>query len=661
MPPRIVPARELAIGLSTFAAYIVVNLVAERHEPARDNARRLIDLEQSLHLDVEARLNHWLADQGWLRVAANYEYAYTYILSAFGLLYWLYRCRPELYRWARRSFVWLNLVAMACFLAWPLAPPRLMVDEPAGYVDTVREGNTVGSWGTPWVDSANTVAAMPSLHLGWALWVSAVLAAIASGWRVQVISALHVAITCWVIVATANHYVLDAVAVVPLVWLCLRLAGTRPAEAIAEVPAPDAFFLHSERPGAPQHVGGVILVSTDGHHGPAGAPTPDEVLAMLRERLPDLPRLRQRLSPDGTGWRRPRWRPAEDVVDPTVHLEVIDVSTAPDPMAAYHRVVAEIASTPLRRDRPLWRAVYVPGVAPDLAGFVFVVHHVVSDGLGTVAQARRVLDPYPPPRLFPDDIPRGPGPLVRAGAVVVGLARLARDGKPRELLPAGSPRREFATTVLDLADLRTLARTHGVRLTDVLLSATAAAVREVSLQAGQPVPATMRTAVPLMVARPTEGEAGNFTMAVLVDVPLADLDPTARLSAVAAATRARMRRPDRALASRFVLRALGGLAPAPAFRAFARAVYGAPYFSAIVSNMPGPADPTAFVGRPLTAAFPLVPTAPGAPIALGALSWGENMCLGLAVDPAFGPADAVMSAIVAEVARLRSAASVAVR
>jgi hypothetical protein len=654
MATRISPARELTIGLSTFAAYVVVNLIAERHDPAQANARRLFDFEQRLNIDIEPRLNHWLADQGWLRVAANYEYAYTYILSAFGLLYWLYRRRPDLYRWARRSFVWLNLVAMACFLTWPLAPPRLMTDESAGFVDTVREGNTVGSWGTPWVDSANTVAAMPSLHLGWALWVSAVLAAIASGWRVQVISAVHVAVTCWVIVATANHYVLDAVAVVPLVWLCLRLAGARPAGAIAEVPAPDAFFLHADRPDAPQHVGGVILVSTD---GTAGAPTPDEVLSMLRERLSDLPRLRQRLSPDGNGWRRPRWRPAE-AVDPAEHLEVVDVSHAPDPMAAYHRIVAEIAATPLRRDRPLWRAVYVPGVAPDLAGFVFVVHHVVSDGLGTIAQSRRLLDPYPPPHLFPEDMPRGPGVLVRSAAVVAGLAKLARDGKPRDLLPAGSPHRGFATEVLDLAEVRALARAHGVRLTDVLLCATAAAVREVSLRAGRPVPRSMRTAVPLMVARPTEGEAGNFTMAVLIDVPLGEADPRQRLAAIAAASRARTRRPDRALASRFVLQALGGAAPAPAFRAFARGVYGAPYFSAIVSNMPGPTDPTAFVGRPLTAAFPLVPTAPGAPLALGALSWGDRMCLALSVDAAFAPAAEVMIEIAAELSRLRTSVAV---
>src|SRR5437868_11436093 len=95
-------ARELAIGLATFAAYIVVNAVAgsRSHARATEHAHTLYAAERHLHLDVEPRLNAWLAGQGWLRVAANYEYATTYVLSAFGLLFWLYRARPELYPWA---------------------------------------------------------------------------------------------------------------------------------------------------------------------------------------------------------------------------------------------------------------------------------------------------------------------------------------------------------------------------------------------------------------------------------------------------------------------------------------------------------------------------------------------------------------------------------
>jgi hypothetical protein len=640
-------AIELAIGLSTFAAYVAVNAVAgsRSHTRATAHAHTLYAFERHLHIDVEQRLNHWLAGRGWLRVAADYEYATTYVLSAFGLLFWLYRVRPELYPWARRSFVALNLFAMACFLVWPLTPPRLL----PGFTDTVRNGHTWGSWGSPLVGHANVVAAMPSLHLGWALWVSAVLAAIAGGMRAQALSAGHVLITLWVIMATGNHFVLDAVAAGIFVWLGLAAAGARPAAAGQPVPATDAFFLHTERPGAPQHVGGVIVVD----NGTLGQPTREATVAMLRERLPDLPRLRQCLDPDGGGLRRPRWRSA-GAVDPAAHLEVVDVSAAPDPRAAFHAVVARVAERPLPRDQPLWRAVLVPGLDDRHAGFVWVTHHVIADGLGTIAQARRVLDPYPPPDLSAG-LPPAPSAALRVGAVAVGLAKLAGDGKAGELLPSGAEgRRDYATATLDLADVRASARAHGVRVTDVLLAATGSAISDVL--AGQPDAARrLRTAVPLMVARPDGQESGNFTMAVLVDVPLGPMSAPDRLRAVAAHSGARLRRADRALASRFVLRALGGLTPAPVFRLFARRVYGAPYFTAIVSNMPGTGERTAFLGRPLDAAFPLVPLAPGAPVALGAMSWAGQLCLGLTVDPTLAPAAELMAGLERALDGLRAA------
>jgi hypothetical protein len=639
-------ARELVIGLSTFALYVVVNWVggSRSHARAAAHARSLYALERHLHLDVEPRLNSWLAGQGWLRVAANYEYATTYVISAFALLFWLYRRRPELYRWARRSFVALNLFAMACFLLWPLTPPRLL----PGFTDTVRNGHTWGSWGSPLVGHANVVAAMPSLHLGWALWVSAVLAAIAGGVRIQLISAVHVLVTLWVIVATGNHFVLDAVAAFGFVWVSLAAAGARPPEAGRVVPAPDAFFLHAERPGAPQVVGGVVVVA----NGAAGQPTGEQMLAMLHERLPDLPRLRQRLEPDGSGLRRPRWRPA-GLVDPAAHIDVVDVAAAADPRAAFAEVVARIAETPLPRDRPLWRAVLVPGLDADSAGFIWVTHHVIADGVGTIAQARRVLDPYPPPDISAD-LPPAPSAVLRAGAVLAGLAKLAGDGRARDLLPGGGTgSRSFGTATWDLPALRALARGYGVRVTDVLLAITGAAVTEVA--AARPVAARMRTAVPLMVARPDGQESGNFTMAVLVDVPLGPMPIVERLRRVSANSRGRLRRGDRALASRFVLRALGGCAPAPLFRAFARRVYGAPYFSAIVSNMPGTPEQTAFLGRPMDAAFPLVPLAPGAPVALGAMSWGGQLCLGLTTDPALATAADVLVRMERALAELQTA------
>ena len=217
--------RELIIGLVTFAIYGVVAGTdwPGRFELATSHARGIFDIERSLHIDVEATLNSWLAQQdSWIRTIANYEYAYTYVLSAFLLLIWLYVRRPEVYRWARTSFVILNLIGISCFAAFPVTPPRLMPK--LGFVDTVTAGHTFGSWGSGLVDHANEFAAMPSLHLAWALWVSVVLALISSTWRTQVLSLVHVLVTLFVILATANHYVLDAVGGAVAVWLSVTIS-----------------------------------------------------------------------------------------------------------------------------------------------------------------------------------------------------------------------------------------------------------------------------------------------------------------------------------------------------------------------------------------------------------------------------------------------------
>ena len=165
VPGRPGVLRELVIGLAVFALYVLVHLLGgpSRVPAAEDNARALFRFEQALHLDAERPLNSWLAGRHGLAVVANYEYAYTYVLSAFLLLAWLWWRRPNVYRWARTSFVWLNLLGIACFALYPLAPPRLLEGE--GFVDTVLQGGTVGSWGSPLVAHANQVAAMPSLHV----------------------------------------------------------------------------------------------------------------------------------------------------------------------------------------------------------------------------------------------------------------------------------------------------------------------------------------------------------------------------------------------------------------------------------------------------------------------------------------------------------------
>lgn len=598
--PRAGP--ELALGLGVFGVYSLVAGTSwlDRGSAAREHARDVLGLERLLHLDVEMGLNHQLAPHQVLRVVANYEYAISYVISAFVLLTWLWVKRPEVYRWARTSFVWLNLLGVLCFAAYPLQPPRLLGGN--GFVDTVRLGHTWGSWGSPLVGHANQLAAMPSLHVAWALWVSVVLAVVHGGWRTQLISAGHVLLTAWVVMASANHYLLDVAGAVLLVALVVH----RPRGPV--VPSADAFFLYVETPTAPQQVGGVIVLD--------GTPDRDEVEALVRRELEHLPGFRQRLV-EGGRWRRPRWEPVGGL-DWSWHVPLVQLHDRP-----LDDLVTDLAGTTLPRERPLWRLVVVHGVAPDTSAVVLVVHHVIADGIGTVAQAVRLLTPSLPAPASGATA----GRARTAAATAIGLAQLACDGRPSTALPSSNTGR-FTSWSVPLEQLRDAAHEQGCRVSDVLLSAVATAVHD-----SLPVPPeVVRFSVPVMLRAPGAAAEGNATGAVLLDLPLRE----APLQEIARRT-APLRSPTRALAARAVMRAAGRVLPPVLHARFARSVYGPGRFAAIVSNMPGPPLQLALLDCPLLAVFPLLPLAPGVPLAVGALSTNGSLGLGISVDPALAP------------------------
>src|SRR6185312_10560183 len=177
------------------------------------------------------------------------------------------------------------------------------------------------------------------------------------GIGVQIVSAVHVAVTVFVIVATANHFLIDALAAIPFVWVSIAVVERRRRRTASNVPAADAFFLHVETDSAPQHVGGMVVLGASG----SGTPTLADVRALVREELVTMPRFRQRLSPPSR-WRRPRWVDVDpDEMDWEWHVSerpalggvgVDDLGAA---AAVLSRTVAEIATECMPRDRPMWR------------------------------------------------------------------------------------------------------------------------------------------------------------------------------------------------------------------------------------------------------------------------------------------------------------------
>ncbi|MEU6085707.1 bifunctional glycosyltransferase 87/phosphatase PAP2 family protein [Streptomyces sp. NPDC047085] len=207
---------ELLLLRVTYAAYQQVRLAATggTNSGGRATAERhghlILDLERFLHIDIEHALNHAVAKIGFLRDFFDFYYEsfhFVVPLTVLGVLYWR---RPVDYRWARASLGFATLLALAGFWLFPLAPPRLMPS--LGMIDTVHgvQDFSQPDYGTL-TALTNQYAAMPSLHFGWALWCGVVIAVIAPKWWMKALGLLHPLFTVSAIVATGNHWVLDAV------------------------------------------------------------------------------------------------------------------------------------------------------------------------------------------------------------------------------------------------------------------------------------------------------------------------------------------------------------------------------------------------------------------------------------------------------------------
>jgi hypothetical protein len=237
-PTRLrVPAlREFALVAVLFLIYKAARLVAVGHiDDAFRNANAIWDLERRLRLPGELALQHAVLDWPALVTAANSYYAYVHFPATAACLIWLYLRRPAHYRWTRNVLVLLTSGALVVHFLIPLAPPRMLTA--TGMLDLGRlYGPAV--YGAPETDQlSNQYAAMPSLHVGWALVVAiALLTAMPTApWRALWL--LHPAITLLVVVVTGNHYWLDALAAGALLAAAYALLRpNRPPDAVPPLP-----------------------------------------------------------------------------------------------------------------------------------------------------------------------------------------------------------------------------------------------------------------------------------------------------------------------------------------------------------------------------------------------------------------------------------------
>ena len=197
---------------------------------AVQDARRLFDLEQWLHLDPEHWLNSTFSSQQWLGIPADFAYATLHYLVTPAVLVWLWRRHREHYRRARTWLGATTVLALAGFVLFPAAPPRLM---PAGYgfTDTMAQHAAIGWWGGSASapkglgTMTNEFAAMPSLHVGWALWCGLMLFRHSQDRTIRTLALLYPVVITLVVLGTGNHYLFDCLAGALVLGVGAVLAG----------------------------------------------------------------------------------------------------------------------------------------------------------------------------------------------------------------------------------------------------------------------------------------------------------------------------------------------------------------------------------------------------------------------------------------------------
>jgi hypothetical protein len=231
-------------ALIAFCFYWLYDAVQALTQSDADEAQAhgvdLVHAERSLHIWAEPNINVFATHHHFLAIVAGYDYGIAHVFATALVLAYLWWRHPRVQVPLRNAIVGMSLVALVVYWQYPVAPPRLTV---SGLTDTLVVNNILGARHVH-EGLVNLYAAMPSLHVAWAVWcAAAIVIALRSRWRH--LAWLYPVWTTFVVVSTANHYFLDAVAglalaIVPL-WLVTsrsRRSADSPESSTSSRPSP---------------------------------------------------------------------------------------------------------------------------------------------------------------------------------------------------------------------------------------------------------------------------------------------------------------------------------------------------------------------------------------------------------------------------------------
>ncbi len=431
----------------------------------------------------------------------------------------------------------------------------------------------------------------------------------------------------------------------------------------------DASFLFMEDESTPMHAGGVAIFTP-----PPEGFDHERLVRLIRQRIPFVPRYRQRVREVPFGLARPVWVDDERF-DVTYHVRR-SALPRPGSRAQLDELVARLMTRPLDRSRPLWEMYLVEGLDDGSFAIVSKSHQALVDGLSAVDIAQVMLDPTPEtaivagevwrPRPEPTDLellasafselatrPASAIEAVRstisetasgAAQVAQGAIGLLGAAFAMARMPGPSPlnvsiggQRRFATVDLPLSDLKRVRAEFGGTINDAVLAVVCGALRSWLMTRGASVNhgSVLRALLPISVAVPgnsSDDAGGNRVTATLVDLPVGEADPAIRLQQISYQL-AQLEEGGQFVGADAIVN-IAGFGP-PTLHALGARVgstLSRKVYNLVVTNVPGPQRPLYAAGSKMTAAYPVVPLTKGQALSIGLISYDGGVYFGLYAD-----------------------------
>lgn len=443
---------------------------------------------------------------------------------------------------------------------------------------------------------------------------------------------------------------------------------------VTRLSAADASFFQLENTSTPMYVGSLAIL-----HKPRGGLSYDALLETVEQRLPMVPRYRQKVREVTLGLARPVWVDDRDF-DITYHVRQ-SALPAPGSDEQLHDLIARLGSRPLDRTRPLWEMYLVEGLTGNRVAIYTKSHQALVNGMLALEIGHVIADRTARPPIFGEDIwvpGREPGagslllgaigdwiarPRQQLGAVQSTLAGMVTSS--HELVQTGrrladvartfargtapdsplntkvSRNRRFAVASGRLEDYRGLRTRYDCDVNDVVLAVIAGALRNWLLSRGEPVTTstTIRAMAPMSVYSDPDsdgsagpGQAISEVAPFLVDLPVGEGNAVIRLSQIAHATESHSIAASLVDARTIVT--LSGFAP-PTLHAMGIRVatgFSARQFNLLITNVPGAQSQMYVAGTKLLETYAVPPLLHNQVLAIGVTSYNGMIYYGINAD-----------------------------